>query len=256
MQRILAQATTEHVLDPAVYPHVGSSEVISLGGALSKLAQNRPVSEQGIRLEERLRERAHIARELHDKVLQTIQSAALRIESAWERLPRDSPERAVLTQCVSLIRQAVNESRGIVQGLRISPIAEVSLEQALWQIWDELLVDEALSFDVLVTGQARPLHPTIHEQVYLVARESLVNAVQHSQATKVTASIRYSSRHLRVIIEDNGRGIDPKKLLAGGSKEHWGLTGMSERAESIAGSVAICSQAGSGTKVQLSIPIS
>jgi signal transduction histidine kinase len=59
---------------------------------------------------------------------------------------------------------------------------------------------------------------------------------------------------LRLRIRDDGRGIDPDVLKAGGREGHWGLKGMRERAKSIGAHLEVWSRSGSGTEVELSVP--
>jgi signal transduction histidine kinase len=59
---------------------------------------------------------------------------------------------------------------------------------------------------------------------------------------------------LRLIVRDNGKGIDPQALQSG-QHSHWGLTGMRERAASIGAEIQIWSKQGGGTEVEISAPI-
>jgi signal transduction histidine kinase len=93
----------------------------------------------------------------------------------------------------------------------------------------------------------------VRDEVYRIGREALVNAFSHSKARKIEAELEYGSRELRVLIRDNGRGIDPE-VLQRGRDGHWGLPGMRERAERIGARLSLWSSATAGTEVELSIP--
>jgi signal transduction histidine kinase len=108
---------------------------------------------------------------------------------------------------------------------------------------------------VLVNGEHRALHPILRDDVYRIGREAVVNAFRHSSASAIEVEIDYSSRELRVVVRDNGSGIDPALLRSGRGREgHWGLAGMRERAERIGGRVRLSSGAMAGTEVEISIP--
>jgi signal transduction histidine kinase len=87
----------------------------------------------------------------------------------------------------------------------------------------------------------------------LIGREALVNALHHSEATCIEAEVEYSPRRLRVIVRDNGRGIDPQ-LARARRDSHWGLLGMRERAEGIGATLAIWSRPGAGTEIEILVP--
>ncbi len=99
-------------------------------------------------------------------------------------------------------------------------------------------------------GQPRSLDLGILEQIYLITREALRNALNHSDAKNIEAEIEYLPQRLRVIVRDNGSGIDPE-VLRSGSKSHWGLTGMRERAASLGAKLRLWSRPGAGTEMEL-----
>jgi signal transduction histidine kinase len=110
-----------------------------------------------------------------------------------------------------------------------------------------------MRFCILVSGQPTPLRTEVQEQVYLMGREALVNALRHSQATSVEAEVEYSPARLRVLIRDNGCGMDPQTVRSR-PDAHWGLVGMSERAASIGACLRLSSRPGLGTEVEISVP--
>ena len=93
----------------------------------------------------------------------------------------------------------------------------------------------------------------IRDEVYRIGREAVVNAFRHSNASRVELALEYGSRGLRVLVRDNGRGINGE-VLKSGTDGHWGLPGMRERADRIGADFRVMSSAGSGTEVELSVP--
>jgi signal transduction histidine kinase len=89
--------------------------------------------------------------------------------------------------------------------------------------------------------------------VYRIGREALVNAFRHSEAAEIEVEIEFAASELRVLVRDNGLGIDPEVLRAG-REGHWGLSGMRERAEGMGARLKVWSRAGAGTEVELSVP--
>lgn len=102
--------------------------------------------------------------------------------------------------------------------------------------------------------QVPPLRrPLIRDEVYLIAREAVINAFRHSKASAIQVKVGYVSRNLRVSVRDNGCGID-EELLKSGREGHWGLANMREPAERIGGRLKVSSRANAETVVQLWIP--
>jgi signal transduction histidine kinase len=107
---------------------------------------------------------------------------------------------------------------------------------------------------VTVEGARQDLKPLLQDEVYRIARELLRNAFRHAQASRIEVEIRYESRHFRVHIRDDGKGIDAEVLKAGGRAGHYGLPGMRERANQFGGKLEFWSEAGAGTEAVLTIP--
>jgi signal transduction histidine kinase len=233
-------------------PDVASLETGRIRGWFRRPNHEQSIREQNLRLEELRNERARIARELHDTLFQGFLGASLVLHGAVEEMPADSPSKPSLGRALHLMRRVIDEGRHALRGLRSSEMAFTSLEQALANVRGEF-TPGGTQFRILVMGQPKALKPAIQEQVYLIVREALLNAHRHSEATSIEADVEYQRRQLRVVVRDNGCGIDPQMLrLDGGS--HWGLLGMRERAKCIGAQLRIWSKRGAGTEVEISVP--
>jgi signal transduction histidine kinase len=208
--------------------------------------------EQNLRLEERGKERARIARELHDTLFQGFLGASLLLHTAVEQMPADSPSKPSLSRALRLMYRVIDEGRVAIQGLRSPGIAATSLEQALLELRDQLTPGDA-RFRIFVMGKPKALKPAIQEQIYMIGREAVHNALRHSGATSIEVEVEYSASRLRVVVRDNGCGIDPQ-VLRSGRDLHWGLLGMRERAASVGAQLRIWSRPGAGTEVEISVP--
>lgn len=206
------------------------------------------------RLEERLEERERIARDLHDTLLQGFLSASIQLDVANDHLAADSPAKPLVQRVLELMRQVSDEGRDAIRSLRSSHRESDVLEQALSRVGEEFATGETrINFRVIVQGLPRLLHPVIRDEAYNIGREALINAFRHSQASKIEVEVGYAARSLRILVRDNGRGID-NQVLRTGREGHWGLSGMRERAEKIGAKFGVLSRAGIGTEVELSIP--
>ena len=221
---------------------------------LYRLRMHQLTRQLNLRFEERLAERTRIAQELHDTLLQGFLSASMQLHVAVDKLPVQSPARPPLGRVLELMRHVIEEGRNAVRGLRSPDSREsLDLERAFSRIQEELALEEQVGFRVVVEGRPRPLHPIIRDEVYSIGREALVNAFRHSRARSIEVEVEYIANHLRILVRDDGCGIDPEVLRAG-RDGHWGLSGMRERAERIGARLKVWSRAAAGTEVELSIP--
>lgn len=204
------------------------------------------------RFEERLAERMRIAQDLHDTLLQGVVSASMQLHVAADNLPSDSPARPNLDRTIQLMAHVIEEGRNTLRGLRSTAGDAQDLKSSLLQIPQEL-VNRDVEFRVVLQGEALPLRPAIHDEVYRIAREALVNAFRHSHAAGIDIQLEYNPHHLRLVVNDDGCGIDPHVLVTG-RDGHWGLSGMRARAERIGAKLRLLSSPAAGTEVELTVP--
>lgn len=207
-----------------------------------------------MRFEERLAERTRIAQELHDTLLQGVISASMQLHVAVDRLPEDLPAKPSLTHVLQVMGQILDEGRNALHRLRSSANSDpLDVEQALAQVRQELALQEQSDFRITVEGRPRPLHPLIRDEVYRIGREALINALRHSHASRVEVEIEYRFRRLRVVVRDDGCGIDPQ-VLRSEAETSRGIAAMRRRAEGIGARLKIRSRPAAGTEVELSVP--
>jgi signal transduction histidine kinase/ligand-binding sensor domain-containing protein len=205
------------------------------------------------RFEAQLAERARLAQELHDTLLQGFISASMQLHVATAGLPADSPVVPSLTRVLDLMGRVIEDGRNAVRGLRSARSAPHDLEQAFADLRNEQPEAGQTDYRVIVEGEARALHPLVRDEVYKIGREALVNAFRHARAQSVEVELDYAPGRLRMDVRDDGRGIDPA-IASSGADGHWGLAGMRERAEKIGGQLTIRSRGGAGTEVELTVP--
>jgi signal transduction histidine kinase len=214
----------------------------------------RASAEVRARLEERFGERERIARELHDTVLQGTYGLILRFQAVAERMPSSDPTRSTIEDTLVRAERVIAEGRMRVDGLRAQSDDGRGLQTALSSVARDVALDSDAAVSVFSEGRPRALHTIVRDEVYWIAREAIVNALRSALAKKVEVELSYGPADLRVRIRDDGRGIDPSVLDAGGRAGHWGLRGMKERARRIGAAFDIWTGAGVGTEVSLKIP--
>jgi len=229
---------------------------ILLVSAIYRLRVRQVAAGINARFDERLAERTRIAQELHDTLLQGFLSASMQVHIARDCAPADSEAQSILTRALELMGQVIQEGRNAVRGLRLSHSVSLDLEQAFARIEQELepqsMRAKQMKFRVVVEGQQRPLHPLLRDEVYRIGREALINAFRHARANQIEVTLTYTSNKLRLLVRDDGCGIDPD-ILRSGRDGHFGLSGMRERADRIGARLQLFSSA-SGTELELSVP--
>jgi len=177
----------------------------------------------------------------------------MQLHVADDQLPADSPAKPLMNRVLTLMGRVIDEGRNAVRGLRSGHDDSYDLGQAFSRVAQELVIQQEVDFRVVMEGMPRALHPVIRDEVYRIGRESLVNAFRHSRASKIEVEVDYSASNIRVLVRDNGCGIDPQVLRAG-RDGHWGLPGMRERAEKVGAKLRVWSRAAAGTDVELTVP--
>ncbi|MBV8113479.1 MAG: hypothetical protein JO300_01980 [Silvibacterium sp.] len=227
--------------------------------AFHRLRMYQQARQFNIRLEERVAERTRIARDLHDTMLQSFQGVMMKFHTLAHirELPAEARER--LEGFLEQGQEAINEGRAAVRGMRSSAVIQNDLACALARDGERLAAEQnaqtPVDFHVVVEGESRDLHPILRDEVYRIASEATCNAFRHSGAGRIKVKICYDRKQLRVLVQDNGKGIDPQ-VLDGGREGHFGLAGMQERAKLAGGKLTVQSKPDSGTEVELTIPAS
>jgi signal transduction histidine kinase len=206
------------------------------------------------RLEAQLAERERIARDLHDTLLQGMQGLIWRFQAASDRIPQGEPARQLLEQSLDRADKLLEESRDKVKDLRPMASGVVDLAQALAAEGEQLMTQHSAQFRVSVQGAPRDLHPIVREEGFLIGREALANAFNHSAAANIEAEVTYGEHALHLRIRDDGRGISETVLDAGGRPGHFGLLGMRERAQQLGADIEVWSKPGAGTEIDLRVP--
>jgi signal transduction histidine kinase len=228
-------------------------------GALHRLRLRQLSRQFTIRLEERVNERTRIARDLHDTLLQSFQGVLLKFQAVTYMLPnRPADAQKTLEGVIEQARDAIIEGRDAVQGLRSSTIVTNDLARAISNLGEGLAAnftgDRPPEIRIQVEGTPRNLAPLVRDDVYRIAGEALRNAFRHANASRIEVDIHYDRRQLRLRVRDDGKGIDQDVLGEGGRIGHHGLPGMKERAKLVGGTLAVWSQVGSGSEIDLTIP--
>jgi signal transduction histidine kinase len=251
-----AGAALNFVIPPAFYQTEWFQVLVGLIGVgligiIHSLRIRQATAQVQARLEERLEERGRIARELHDTLIQSVDGLMIYLQAAIDE-PDKFRGHAMLEKALDRADEVLSEGRERVHSLRAEATSVQDLSQALTDYGEERAQDHAIEFSVTLVGKPRPLDPIVRDEVFLIGREALANAFQHSDAFRIEVELTYDRKGIRLQIKDDGGGIDPQ-IIETGRPGHWGLSGMRERASEV-GEFNIWSGPNTGTQIDLTIP--
>jgi signal transduction histidine kinase len=238
-------------VDPVYYAYVGMAQAAAyaLGTATrARRAQAAMLRERARRLaEERAgavaRERARIARDLHDIVTHSVGVMVVQAE-AGAVVVRGDPGRAEAAfEAISQTgRDAVGQLRRALGALRSGEPAVREPQPGIDAVAGLAERARLAGLDVAVEqhGQARPVPADVEVAAYRIIQESLTNTLRHAAASAVRVRLRWSETTLKIQVTDDGRGSSP--AIVGGH----GLIGMRERAVACGGTLATGPAAGGG----------
>jgi len=197
------------------------------------------------------RERNRMARELHDTLAHTLTGLLVTLETAKAFWDVDSQKtRVLLEKSLAATRIGLEETRRALKSLRASPLEDLGLGLALKKMAGSIAGRANLNFEVAIPDPMPSLSPDEEQCIYRVAQEAMENIAHHARAGNASLRLELAENDLRLIVQDDGIGFDPRDRASSG---HFGLVGMKERAELSGGQLKIESEMGKGTKIMLVI---
>ena len=262
IQEVSAQFTRRFVTAVAVSLSFGlllAAATIGYAGRLErglkqKYDEGRRVQHELKELSKRLvdteeRERRAISRELHDEVGQSLSALLLEIENMRDTPTDGSVSQQGLQNVRRLAENCLNEVRDMALLLRPSMLDDLGLIPALeWQA-REVSKRTGMFVETVeenVSGDLPDEHRTC---VYRIVQEALNNCSKHAFAKNVWVKVRQGQNRLRVSIEDDGRGFDPRRISG------LGLVGMNERVTQLGGVLKVASDPAQGTRLEVDLPV-
>lgn len=197
------------------------------------------------------REKARLARQLHDELGGILTPAKMDLSWLESRLGGDAQYRERMARLAALIDQGIDLKRRVIEELHPSLLDHLGLAAAVQWYVDEVCGAAKLESRVTVSKLER-LTPDLEIALYRIVQESVTNAVRHSKATKIELVVERTPQGVKLSVLDNGVGIAD---LDRARKASHGLVGMTHRMRAINGTLDISSRKGEGTKVEAFLPL-
>ena len=194
------------------------------------------------------RERARMARELHDGVATDLAGAISLFKAHLESHPgagKRGQADVTLANVLDILERMLKHVRDTLAELRPRPIGPEGLMGDLRHQAEEFARLYAIRVEISSVGTEDVLPPLQREVVYQVVREALTNVRRHSGSAICRVRMAFAARPFMIEVTDEGRGFASAPI--GG----YGLVGMRERAAGIGGRLEVVSTEGRGTTVFL-----
>lgn len=194
------------------------------------------------------RERARIARELHDGIATDLAAAISLFKTYMEGHPafgkKGGPDE-ILANVFGILERMLKQVRETLAELRPRPIGPEGLMGDLRMQAEEFARLYSIRVEISSNGTEDMLPPPQREVVYQVVREALTNVRRHSGSSICRVKMAFAAKPFMIEVSDEGRGFTATP--SGG----YGLVGMRERAAGIGGRLEVVSTDGRGTTVFL-----
>ena len=201
-------------------------------------------------------ERRRLARELHDSTGQTL--AALELNLVMLQKEKELPTTVTdrISESIHLTDQALQEIRTISYLLHPPMLDEAGLVLALEWYVEGFAQRSQIEVTLDLPPAYQRLPQVMELAIFRIVQEALSNVYRHSGSKSAKVTLAVDEEHLRLVVEDAGRGIGNRLDGASPNSQFGvGIRGMRERARHLGGELEVKSAAGSGTCVQMTLPI-
>lgn len=200
--------------------------------------------------ETQFEERRRYSRELHDRLAHqmTVVTQSLDLYRAFRESDAERAEsRLVLAQ--DSARASLDLMHEFSRELRLSETSDglrIALENLM-----RISVPGGVYYEVSLEGEEQHLPDYVRDQLYLVLREGVRNAVAHSGSERIEVEVGITPRHVTARVRDHGTGLDAED----GTTEGLGLNSMKERVSLLGGSFGLVSEPGGGARAEVRLPL-
>jgi len=200
------------------------------------------------------RERARIARDLHDDLGSSLARISLLSELVKE--DKDNPQQVLahVTKIAQSADETVRALEEIVWAVRPDSDSLQSLVEYIAHFSNELFEGNKTRCRLDLPHDLPPLviPSDVRHNIFLVVKEALTNVFKHAKADEVRVQAKVNDGNLEILVQDNGRGFDENGSMVKSDDTRNGLINMRRRAETI-GSNLFVESTDAGTTVRLTV---
>lgn len=195
-------------------------------------------------------ERARIAKELHDGVVQSLTVVSMSL-GMLQKTISEFDEKSLLhyNRCSENLSLTIDEIRNISHSLMPRVITEMRLQESLESLVEDMEQASNIHFHYLVNLENEP-EVNLKLAIFRIVQELVNNALKHSQANSIFIQLIEYPDYISLMVEDDGQGFD--KSLVQENKNCFGLSSLESRVSAHNGSIEVDSKPGKGTNVFIS----
>ncbi|HEV2501170.1 MAG TPA: histidine kinase [Terriglobia bacterium] len=202
----------------------------------------------------RTSERAHVARDLHDGVIQSLIALEMRVDGLRRQAIGVSPDAAARLESVrGLLREEVVNLRDLMQQLQSDDVAPPNLGAYVSEILNKFRRETGIDATCALRDGTAQFSPRVSREVVKIVHEALTNVRKHSGATRVHVGLEPEDARWKLMIEDDGKGFEFSGRLSQADLDAscQGPRVIGERVRTIKGDLAIESRGGQGSRLEI-----
>jgi PAS domain S-box-containing protein len=214
------------------------------------MAERQQLEQELLEISER--EKRRVGEDLHDMICQELTATALFLGSKAKVLEESTPAAAdTLRDAAQVVNRNVGLARDLARGLQPAELGSIGLTAALRDLAAHVSANQGIKCRLRTPRTIRIKDEPVALNLYRIAQEAITNAVKHSGGTAIVICLERISGEIRLVVEDNGKGIGRTKK----GHKGLGLHIMKYRANVLGGTVEIEPREKGGTKVICRVPV-
>ncbi len=198
------------------------------------------------------RERKRIAAELHNRTIQTLALAKIKLGAVQEALSSEASSNQ-LGEIRDLVERSIQDTRSLVFELSPPMLHDLGFVATVEWLVDHVGEQFNIRCQATDDGEPKPLDEDVQMVLFQSVRELLINVGKHAAANEATVRLQRVRDEILIAVEDDGKGFDPRETVRHDLNRGFGLFSIQERLDLLGGSVDIQSRPGHGAKVQLKV---
>jgi ligand-binding sensor domain-containing protein/signal transduction histidine kinase len=196
-----------------------------------------------------LEERARLAREMHDTLIQGCAGVSLLLEACSVEAADQTGQSELLDYARTQLAASIDEARQAVWNLREQDSADFG--EILTKLTERLDRSSHIEVGCEIDGDSYKFNSLATHEIAMAGREAIYNALLHANPTRIDVRAAFGSDEFALTVKDNGSGFE---ATTDAPKGHYGLVGIHERITRMGGRVTVTTAIASGTVVVIQIP--
>jgi signal transduction histidine kinase len=205
------------------------------------------------------RELQRVVLDMHDGPVQDLFAAMSQLQVLERALTADPAAQQRARQAIGLLERALGEIRNFIGAFRPPGFERRPLDAIIegLAVQHETLTNQTV--ELTVPSDLGDCALATKIAIYRILQEALANGHRHSGATRQRLTVTRRSRAITLVVSDDGKGFEPKRVLAreadvGVEGGHFGLRGIQDRVAMLGGTFALDSAPGRGTALTVTLP--